>query len=182
MVLPGDAAAIPTVADDLATFQAAADLVIQLEGGDRLCEDMGGLTKFGISQRAYPNLDIRSLDRAAAEQIYRADYWLKVRAHQLPPALALALFDTAVNVGPGRAARLLQRTLRVPEDGLIGAQTIGAARAFKPQSELVGRFLARRCRYYRVLAENRPGVYRPYLDGWVARVCRVAVEAGRLSA
>lgn len=61
---------VPT--DDL--FARCIAFVFESEGG--LSEDpndKGGTTKFGISQRAYPNVDIKNLTRQQAELIYRSD-------------------------------------------------------------------------------------------------------------
>ena len=47
-------------------FTDAAALIIESEGGERITDDPrdpGGLTKYGISQRAYPRLDIERLTR-----------------------------------------------------------------------------------------------------------------------
>lgn len=69
--------------------------------------DPGGETNFGISKRSYPNLDIRNLTADDAVRIYRQDYWLPAGCDKLPAPLALLVFDTAVNMGLGAAAKLL---------------------------------------------------------------------------
>jgi len=61
--------------------------------------DRGGLTKFGISKRAYPNLDIASLTAQQAADIYKRDFWDAIKADQLPPAIREMAFDAAVNQG-----------------------------------------------------------------------------------
>ena len=78
------------------------DFVLSAEGG--LVDDgsdPGGLTKFGISQRAYPNLDIRELTIEGAKALYRKDYWNRFSCDKLPPGIALLVFDAAVNQGAG---------------------------------------------------------------------------------
>ena len=40
-------------------------------------DDLGGETNWGISKRQYPDLDIKSLTREDAIDIYYKDYWLK---------------------------------------------------------------------------------------------------------
>jgi lysozyme family protein len=108
-------------------FDAAFDLLIGHEGGyvDNPA-DPGGETKFGISRRAYPDLDIRSLTEAQARGIYYRDYWLPCRCDAMPVALAILVFDAAVNNGVGRAVRWLQTALGVTSDGVIGEQTLAA--------------------------------------------------------
>ena len=49
-------------------------------------QDPGGVTKFGISQRAYPALDIRALSLDDAKAIYQRDNWARSRASASPRA------------------------------------------------------------------------------------------------
>ena len=52
-------------------FEVAVDFILSVEGG--LVDDPtdpGGLTKFGISQRAYPKLNIRDLTADTAKALY----------------------------------------------------------------------------------------------------------------
>lgn len=89
--------------------------------------DRGGETKYGISKRSYPKVDIRGLTLEGAKAIYAADYWRPIRGDELPIGLALLVFDSAVNNGVGAAIRWLQRAAGVPVDGVFGPRTIAAA-------------------------------------------------------
>ncbi len=96
-------------ADDL--FGRCIAFVFESEGG--LSEDpndKGGLTKYGISQRSYPKLDIRNLTRQQAELIYKVDYWHASAADSQPWPLCLIVLDTAVLHGVGRAVEWLRKT------------------------------------------------------------------------
>jgi len=84
-------------------------------------------TKFGISAAAYPTLDIKNLTLEQAKDIYHADYWLAIRADELPEAIRLDMFDTAVNSGVKQAVKILQIALGVKDDGIIGPITLGSA-------------------------------------------------------
>jgi lysozyme family protein len=161
----------------LAFATCVSFVVDRLEGGDRLIEDSGGLTRWGVSQRAYPELDIWALTRADACALYHRDYWARMGADALPSGLDLQAFDAAVNMGVDQAARLLQRVLRLPEDGLIGPQTLAAAADFRPLGELRALYSEIRLRWYSDLVARRP-VHMPSLYGWRMRVMRVADEAG----
>lgn len=99
---------------------SAIAFVLQHEGGlvDHPA-DPGGLTNFGISQRAYPHLDVRALTREQAADIYRRDYWDRLRLDELPGPVALAVMDAAVNSGPDRSARLLQEAVNLFAPGLL---------------------------------------------------------------
>lgn len=87
-------------------------------------KDPGGETKFGISKRAYPYLDIKNLTMEKAHEIYKKDYWDMVNADSLPPYLRLTVFDSAINQGVGAACGMLQAALGLPIDGIIGPKTI----------------------------------------------------------
>lgn len=87
-------------------FDAAFSIVIGIEGNyNNDPHDPGGETKFGISKRAYPHLDIANLTLDQAKAIYQRDYWSVCRCDELPWDMALAVFDCAVNQGPGTAER-----------------------------------------------------------------------------
>ncbi len=92
-------------------LEQALDFVLKWEGGyvfDPL--DPGGETNFGISKRAYPMLDVKSLTREEAADIYRHDYWDKAGCEGLSWPLDMVVFDTAVNLGVRRALEFLSRT------------------------------------------------------------------------
>jgi lysozyme family protein len=95
--------------------------LIPLEGGySNDPQDPGDETKFGISKRSYPNLDIANLTLDDAKSIYRRDFWGAISADRLPPSVVYQLFDFAVNSGPATAIRHLQRAVGVPDDGAWG--------------------------------------------------------------
>jgi len=147
------------------TFNRAVEFVLRFEGDlSDDPKDSGGLTKFGISKKAYPDLDIRNLSRKDAIEIYRRDYWNKCKCNELPAPLALILFDSAVNQGPASAIRLLQKSLEVRADGVMGPETIAAA--FRASLRIVvPEFIARRAYQYSL----HPDVTRFGL-GWMRRL------------
>jgi len=67
--------------------------------------DPGGETKYGISKRAYPTLDIKELSLSDALSLYYRDYWILAKSLKFP--LNLCVFDCAVNQGTKRAAQFL---------------------------------------------------------------------------
>lgn len=119
-------------------FGNALAIILDHEGGyvDHP-QDPGGATNLGITiatlsdwlDRPATKGDVRALTPASVRPIYRARYWQPVRASDLPAGLDLAMFDYAVNSGPSRAARELQRILGVTADGVVGPITIAAARS-----------------------------------------------------
>ena len=126
------------------SFDRAFELLIGLEGGYvHDPNDPGGETKFGISKRAYPALDIVSLTAVDAKRVYRRDYWEFVFGDALLWPLSYFVFDAAVNQGVAPAIRMLQQALGVEADGIIGPQTLASVGRF-PQSEVCSLFLALR--------------------------------------
>lgn len=59
--------------------------------------DPGGTTRFGISQRAYPQLDLTKLDYDGAMKIYQ-DRWEAAGCDALPWPMDLIVFDTDFNM------------------------------------------------------------------------------------
>jgi lysozyme family protein len=89
-------------------FKYAVDITLGHEGGYVDCE-AGGATNFGISQRAYPDLDIAHLTRDEAIAIYLRDYWNGPGIHRIMPIeTAQQVFDFAVHAGVRRSIRTLQ--------------------------------------------------------------------------
>lgn len=148
----------------------AAQWILQAEGGlvDNPA-DPGGVTKYGISKAAFPDLDIVNLTPEQAIGIYAADYWEPAKCPALPQAMALVHFDAAVNCGVGQAARFLQQAVGVTVDGIVGPVTIAAA---WKAPEAVGAYLSVREAFYRRLAQANPaeGVF---LDGWLNRLANL---------
>ena len=90
--------------------------------------DPGGETQWGISKRSYPTLNIATLTEWDAKQIYRRDFWDRVKADELPDAVRFDVFDGAVNSGIAQSAMWLQRAVGVDDDGVIGPKTLAACR------------------------------------------------------
>lgn len=114
----------------MSAFDQAFEVVIGHEGGYvNNPSDPGGETKYGISKRSYPDVDIANLTLDAAKQIYKTDYWDKLYLDTADPRLALVAFDASVNNGVGAATKWLQGALKVAADGVIGSGTQAALAA-----------------------------------------------------
>ena len=93
--------------------------------------DKGGETNFGISKRAYPDVDIFNLSEDDAIDIYWDDYWVRGRCSKVPKKLQAIYFDMCVNFGISGAIKVLQETSNgkgadIEVDGKIGPNTIKA--------------------------------------------------------
>jgi lysozyme family protein len=152
-------------------FNRAFRIVVGEEGGYvNDPRDPGGETKYGISKRAYPDEDIRNLTLDRARELYRRDYWDRVRGDELPYRWALLVFDAAVNQGVEPAVRMMQDALGVMVDGRIGPRTLAAAQS--DDDRRPARFLALRVfRYQRTANFDRFGY------GWITRCFVIALEA-----
>ncbi len=92
-------------------FDRAMEFVFSWEGGYVFDpKDPGGETRWGISRRAYPMLDIKDLTKDEAKDIYRHHYWERAGCNGLSWPLNMVVFDTAVNMGVKRALDFLSRT------------------------------------------------------------------------
>jgi lysozyme family protein len=152
------------------------------EGGDQYHEvpgDPGGATKYGISQKAYPELDIEELTYEQALAIYHEDYYPSYIDAIEHDETAGRLFDFGVNAGPARAAKVLQtaandelagrgdislRPLKV--DGQVGPATLRLVNALG--ADMYDEFHRRIAEFYTNLAA-RPQL-KKFLRGWLNRL------------
>ena len=163
-----------------ATWPRSLAAVLKHEGGwaDHP-RDPGGATMKGITLSTFreargaerTKAELRAISDADVEDIYRQRYWLAVRGDDLPAGVDHAVFDAAVNSGPGRAARWLQQALCVWPDGAIGPKTLAAVAGRDPV-ELVDRICDLRLGYLKALP-----TFDVFGMGWTRRVAAVRSEA-----
>ena len=158
----------------LVEFDDIIEKVLEPEGG--IVDDptdAGGLTNMGISQRAYPDEDIRGLTVERAKELYKRDYWDRYRTGSLPDRLRHIFVDMCINMGGGRAIKILQEACnsknseKIDVDGGIGPATIKAASNVEPF-----RLRAYRVMYYAELCMKKPKMEK-YWVGWFKRSCEV---------
>lgn len=100
------------------TFEDCIAEILKHEGGYvNHKHDPGGETNFGISKRSYPNVNIKKLTIEQATEIYKRDFWDKLKIEELPVDIRLIYFDCAVNQGPNRAAQLYKEATKHGQDG-----------------------------------------------------------------
>ncbi len=146
-------------------FDLAFDRLIGHEGGyTDGAGDPGGETNWGISQRAYPHLEIRLLTREGAKAIYFRDFWQRIHADELYDGVAFQVFDFAVNSGIETAVRYLQRAVGVADDGHWGPASRQAARTMN-ETDIILRLNAERLDLMTRLS-NWPTASR----GWARRI------------
>jgi lysozyme family protein len=146
------------------TFAIAVERTLGIEDGYvNNPRDPGGETKWGISKREYPDLDIASLTRDDAKAIYKRDFWDKCGAF-LHDAVMFQVFDAAVNHGIGNAIRMLQRAVDTADDGYFGPYSQSAL-ANMAEAKVLMRFLAQRLRFMRKLSR-----WADFGRGWADRI------------
>lgn len=138
----------------MSDFDRAFKFLIGEEGGYvNDPADPGGETKYGISKRTYPTVDIAALTLDAAKSIYRRDYWDALGLDGRKYGPALVLFDCAVNQGIGAAKTLLSQVATSSLPFIVAFQAERALRYAKLESfETFGR-------------------------GWMRRLIRTSIEA-----
>ena len=153
----------------MADFNKAIEKTLVNEGGYvNDPSDRGGETNYGISKRSYPNVDIQNLTVAGAKEIYKRDYWDRLRADEIgSQQVAFELFDTAVNMGVRTASKLIQSCVGSHPDGVIGNMTLQNINTTDEELLLL-RFKLSKVARYTYLAKKRPA-NRKYLLGWINR-------------
>jgi lysozyme family protein len=155
-------------------FLKAFDYLMYHEGGYvKDPKDAGGETKYGISKRSYPHLDIKSLTRDQACKIYFCDFWMKAKCEDINDEnIATKFFDLAVHMGIQQAVKLVQRALRaageqIVEDGVIGPITLTAINKVDP-TDLLAALKSEAAGFYRLIAQANPSQQK-FINGWLNR-------------
>lgn len=166
-------------------LEAALAFVLKWEGGySDHPNDPGGATNKGVTQRTYDawNLrkghsrrPVRDIADVEVDAIYEADYWLAAHCDELPAPLDLVVFDTAVNMGVGRAVRFLQHAVGERDDGEFGPLTREAVLDADPGATAL-KFCSRREWYYGELVRAKPKM-AVFLRGWLNRLDALRREA-----
>ena len=172
-------------------FPEALAHTLRFEGGwANHPNDPGGATMKGVTHRTYASYlgrdvsdvthdELRGIPDEHLADIYRKRYWDACRCNELPDGLDLAVFDTAVNTGPGQAAKILQRIVGVTADGGIGPKTLAAVNDYVATHglhALIEAYTEARHSFYRLLP-----TYVHFGEGWRKRADGVADIAKAVS-
>jgi lysozyme family protein len=167
----------------ISNFPASLALVLKSEGGfSNHPADPGQMTMLGVTKKVWEawvkrdvdEAEMRSLTPELVTPLYKQRYWDACKCDDLPRGVDYAVFDSAVNMGPGRAARLLQAALGVTADGAIGRATIAAAVAADPV-ELLEAFSLGKEAFYQSLP-----TFGVFGKGWLNRVAHVQDAAEQM--
>ena len=141
-------------------FARALAFTLQWEGGySDNPADHGGATMKGITQATYdawrkahdlPVMPVKGITTVELQSIYHHNYWDACECDSLPTSVAIAVFDAAVNSGPSRSIKLLQKACGgLTVDGAIGPKTLAAA-----QTVSVGHVIDQREGWYHAIVAN----------------------------
>ena len=134
--------------------------------------DPGGETKYGISKRAYLDVDIAGLTEDDAKAIYQRDYWDAHHCDAMPWAVGWVFFDCAVNHGAHEAIRWLQGALSLLADGVLGSHTLAVATAV-PEPIAVARDMTLARDDFAATLPN----YASFKRGWKKRFLNTLIGA-----
>lgn len=156
-------------------FERALAKVLVHEGGYvNHAEDPGGETNRGVTRRVYddyrrsmglPVQSVKNITNAEIQSVYRIRYWALVKGDSLPAGVSYVVFDGAVNSGVSQSVKWLQRALGVPADGVIGPQTINAAKTHENHDALVRKICDLRMAFLKALK-----TFKTFGKGWTRRV------------
>lgn len=161
------------------SFDSSFAHVLSWEGGyTDDPQDPGGATNKGITRRtlaewkgrAVTKEEVRELTVEEAKRIYRGLYWDKINGDELPCGIDLAVFDAAVNQGPKRAAKFLQKALGVKADGVIGPVTVAAAHRWATGHSWRLKELLRQLHVQRAVSYASLLTFKAFGRGWMARL------------
>tara|TARA_R110000822_G_scaffold43100_3_gene116677 strand:+ start:481 stop:996 length:516 start_codon:yes stop_codon:yes gene_type:complete len=153
-------------------FEHCLEMLLEHEGGYvNHPKDPGGITNLGVTLKTYAeykgrdvtDADMRALTPKDVAPIYKEKYWDKCHCDDLPAGLDWMVFDWAVNSGPGRSAKALQRIVGETADGAIGPKTIKATFNFDVKDTL-GKMYDSRQKFYESLK-----TFETFGRGWSKR-------------
>ena len=158
-------------------FEKSLALVLEHEGGfqsdPRDPGNAGGkCTNLGITQRVWEEYvghkveeaEMRSLTKDLVAPLYRREYWDAIHGDQLPSGADYLAFDFAVNAGPNRATKTVQRALNITADGVIGPVTLKAIQDADAE-DFINSFSTAKESFYRSLT-----TFPTFGKGWLNRV------------
>lgn len=155
-------------------FWDAIKKTLKFEGGYvNHPNDKGGETKYGISKRSFPHVNIQTLTLEKAIDIYFDTYWKNYLFYLIDDNdIRFKIFDMSVLMGHKKAVEILQSTLnkkgtKLKEDGILGDLTANAIN--QNSHELLQEYKKNLAQHFEFLAKKNPK-QKVFLKGWLNRV------------
>lgn len=165
-------------------FDSALEMVLVHEGGfSNNPRDPGGATMKGVTFDTFKRFfgndqtveNLKNITTAQLGQIYRTGYWDACKCDDLPSGVDFAVFDLAVNSGPGTAGKFLQRAVGATADGAIGPKTLERV-ALVSAVDIINSVCDQRLAFMRSLS-----TFSTFGNGWTRRVSEVRQQALNLA-
>jgi lysozyme family protein len=160
----------------MANFDLFSDRLIKIEGGyANNKNDRGGETKYGISKKYHPDIDIKNLTVEQAKEIYRKEYWDKWNFSDIRDQMIAELIFNFMVTNPAQTFRSIQKALNrvgvtLLIDGVMGKKTIdGLNHRELNDFWLLDRFKLEMIGYYNSIV-SRDKTQLGNLNGWINRV------------
>ncbi|NEQ76010.1 MAG: hypothetical protein F6K23_25025 [Okeania sp. SIO2C9] len=157
-------------------FETALAFTLYFEGGfSNHPADKGGRTYKGILQTEYnayrrrrglPTLDVTQMSDTELMEIYQS-YWDNSKSATMHPALAVVMFDTAVNFGINNSVTFLQQALGLPQTGIFDADTRSALTEGNNRNTALQMINERIIYRYKRVQEDASQM--AFFHGWLAR-------------
>lgn len=125
-------------------------------------ETMWGITVAVARANGYFE-DMEAMPQSVAKRIYRSIYWDAIKADHLPASCRFDVFDAAVNNGVTQAIKWLQRSVSVPDDGILGPFTLQAC-------TVVGDAIKARFNGHRLEMMASLPTWPTFSRGWARRI------------
>ena len=165
-------------------FESSLKHLLAHEGGwSDHPADPGGATMKGVTLQVFrefkrnPHItkeELRNISDEDLATIYKKRYWDAVRADELVSGFDYAVFDCAVNSGPGRAIKIIQACVGTTPDGGFGSVTMAAVAQFQGDvaKTLVKEYCEKRLDFLKSLK-----TFEVFGKGWERRVNEVEKTA-----
>ncbi len=137
--------------------------------------DQGGVTKWGIAQKFHTDVDVPNLTRAGAIELYRIEYWNPMFDGISDERAATKIFDFYVNMVPSSAVKVVQRSVRLTDDGKWGPKTEQAVNAVQDRQKFYDELTAQLCKHYCDDVLAKPEEANDLL-GWLRRAVKWPTE------
>jgi len=158
-------------------YQTALNHVLKSEGlwSDNP-QDPGGATMKGITLAVYREWkrnqyitkdELKAIPDQDVYDLYKQLYWDKCHCDNMPSGIDYCVFDASVNMGCGRAAKLIQEAVNVTADGIIGSGTMASIQSANVL-DTIAKFSELKENFYRSLK-----TFDTFGKGWLNRVAEV---------
>lgn len=159
-----------------ASFDKALELILKQEGGYvNNKNDAGGETMCGISTRLLASQDIvktKDVKDLTADQIstlYQDIFWSPNKLSSIvSQRVADMIFGLCVNMGSGRAIKLLQKAVGEFITGEMTAELIDKINNLD-ESTLIGSYKDAAASFYKALV-SKNSKYNVFVRGWLNRI------------